>query len=680
MVGSGAGAHRLRADIEISGVPQGVGFHPYVYRLARACRVDGDVSNVDGNVLIRASGTRSAVEEFLFRLSRQSPATPVSIRSRLVDGELPQGFTIGLDHGGRREVSDDRAVCEACLADLWDPYDRRFGYPFTNCADCGPRASILTGVDWDRRNTTMESFRLCSGCAAEHADPSGRRYHAEPVGCPKCGPRLTWTARASTVEKAAPALDGAVAALDDGGVVAVKSVGGYRLFADAADIGALARLRDFDPRPPALLMPDVDTADALIGITDGERALLQGTDAPIVLVSTVHSAVGDVIAPGVGEVGVQLPHTPLLHLIAAALDRPLAFITGPRPITDDDEAASVLGLVADGILAHDQRIAMAVDDAVVRADPGGVTRLQRAGRGHRPRVNGQRPTGTEPVQRHHAQVVATAAEHDVPGPFLGVAYDALGPGGDGTYWGGEVLLAGYTDFMRVGRFAHAPLPGGEAALDHPARLALGYLFGLESLGGQAIDPELTAPLLARFEPSLIAEVRRSVDGSSRASSAGMLCEAMAAVLGVHDVNSYRGEGSRLLAGTVGPDDGDAPALPWRLVRRDGLWVYDPAPTITGALTALAERVPVGRIAAAFESTLIEVTLAMIADVARRTMIQAVCLGGSVFGHRRLALRMLDALTEQGFGAFLNSATAPGQDTVDYGRDAVADARDRRERR
>ncbi|HEY1180519.1 MAG TPA: Sua5/YciO/YrdC/YwlC family protein, partial [Phytomonospora sp.] len=512
------------------------------------------------------------------------------------------------------------------------------------------------------------------------ADPTGRRYRAEPVGCPKCGPRLTWTARESSVDSTAPALDDAIAALAAEGLVAVKSVGGYRLFADAASAGALARLRDFDPRPPALLMPGADAAEALIGITRHERRLLLGTDAPITLVSTVHSALGRRIAPGVGEVGVQLPHTPLLHLLATALDRPLAFTAGPRLITDDHEAVRVLGLVADGILAHDQHVAAPVDDAVLRADPDGTPRLQRAGRGHRTPLNGKRRNGSEPVQRHHAQVVATAAEHDVPGPFLGVAYDALGPGGDGTYWGGEVLLAGYTDFMRVGRFAHAPLPGGEAALDHPARLALGYLFGLESLGGQGIEPELTAPLLARFEPSLVTEVRHTVDGASRASSAGMLYEAMAAVLGVHDVNTYRGEGSRLLAGTVGPGDDDAPALPWRLARRDGLWVYDPAPTLAGALTALAEKVPVGRIASAFESTLVEVTLAMIAEVARRTMIQAVCLGGSVFGHRRLALRMLDALTGQGFGAFLNSATAPGQDTADYGRDAVADARDRRDRR
>lgn len=668
MVGSGAGTRRLRADIEIRGVPHGIGFRPYVFRLARACRVDGSVSRFAGDVLIRASGPRAAIEEFMYRLSRSTPVPGAVMRSRLVSDELPHGFRIDDDvAAGAGTVSFDRATCGSCLSELRDPYDRRFRYAFTSCVDCGPRLSIVTGLPYGRARMTMDGFRLCSACAAEYADPAGRHFRAEAIACPKCGPRLVWRPGDSGAEVHGPdALGNAVSALTGGGLIAVKAPGGYRVYADAAAPKAVERLRRFDPRPSAVLAP---YGWEVPGATEAERIRMSDVDAPVVMVRSP-GLIAD-LAPGHDEIGVQRPYAPLLHLLADDAARPLAFTSGRVLVVDDEEAVRVFAPVVDGILAHDQPIANAVPDAVLRLESDGTEQLQRAGRGSPMPLS---VADGSVIERLHALVVATAAEHDVPGPFLGVAYDAPGPGADGTFWGGELLLAGHADFIRVGRFAYAPMPGGRSAAEDPVRLTLGYLFGLERLGDRPIEADLVDSVTGRLDGDMVREVRRELDGASLASSAGMLYEAMSALLGLHEVDAYPGEGADLVAGIA--CEAEESALPWRLTRHEGLWVYDPTPTLRGALTARAEGMPVDRIAASFENTLVEVTVAMVNEVARKTMIQAVCLGGSVFTHRRLTSRMLAALKEQGYGAFVGRRTSCAVGGEEYGRAVVAAARRR----
>ena len=275
------------------------------------------------------------------------------------------------------------------------------------------------------------------------------------------------------------------------------------------------------------------------------------------------------------------------------------------------------------------------------------------------------------VQHHHAHVVAVAAEHGLSGPFIGVAYDGLGMGDDGTLWGGELLLATYTGYRRLARFARAPLPGGAAAVRRPARMALGYLFGGEDLGGPRPGPD---SFPSRLDPREVAVVHRMVRrgvNAPLASSAGRLFDAVASLLGLCDEATYEGEAAVLLEAAAS-GHGPTPALPWGLAYRDGLTVYDPAPTLRAVLAAGTG--PVGRVAAAFHTTLAEVTCALVDDAARRTGIRTVCLGGGVFANRRLTTDLLDRLRCNGFDAYTGEQVPVGDGGVSYGQAAVAAAR------
>jgi hydrogenase maturation protein HypF len=278
-----------------------------------------------------------------------------------------------------------------------------------------------------------------------------------------------------------------------------------------------------------------------------------------------------------------------------------------------------------------------------------------------------------PVQHHHAHVAAVAAEHGLSGPVLGVAYDGLGFGADGTFWGGEILLADYVGYRRLGRFARAPLPGGAAAVRRPARMALGYLYGGEDLGAARPDPASATALFERLPAREVRVVRRMIErgvNAPLASSAGRLFDAVASLLGLCDDAGYEGEAAvRLEAAASGY--GTVPALPWRLTRAGGLWVYDPAPTLAALL---ADSRPAGAVAAAFHTTLAEVTCALVTEAAHQTGVRVVCLGGGVFANRRLTTDLLDRLRLGGFDVYTGELVPVGDGGISYGQAAVAAAR------
>ncbi|MFC7480906.1 hypothetical protein ACFQX7_13960 [Luedemannella flava] len=276
-----------------------------------------------------------------------------------------------------------------------------------------------------------------------------------------------------------------------------------------------------------------------------------------------------------------------------------------------------------------------------------------------------------PVQHHHAHVASCAAEHGLRGPFLGVAYDGLGLGDDGTLWGGELLLATYTGHERLARFGRAPLPGGEAAVRRPARMALGYLTG----GEFPVDAD-PAPLVDRLDPGEVTVVRRMVDRGVNcpvASSAGRLFDAVASMLGVCDDAGYEGEAAVMLESAAAMCDGRPASLPWRVAEVDGLWVYDWSPTLS-ALLDRAGRAPVAELAAAFHRTLVEVTVDLCVRAARRTGVDRVCLSGGCLGNRLLATGLTAGLAAAGLTGYLNHAVPAGDGGISYGQAAVAAAR------
>ncbi|MDT7839895.1 carbamoyltransferase HypF [Streptomyces justiciae] len=755
--------HRFRVE----GIVQGVGFRPFVYRTAAELDLDGWVANVNGHVEGEVAGPPHAVEEFAARLRTDAPALARVRCVRLTDGpgrpSYREGFRVRHSaprptDTAPREIPPDAAICDACLAELRDPHDRRHRYPFINCTDCGPRATIIEDLPYDRVRTTMRRFPLCPACAAEYADPGDRRFHAEPVACPVCGPRLAWNDL-----RGEQALRAAVKTVDAGGIVAVKGLGGYQLVCDAGDAAAVAELRRRKRRPAkpfAVMVGDIDAVVRLARCGAGERAALTAPERPVVLLARRrHGGTGPPLAhevhPGLRQVGLFLPTTGLHHLLLDELARPLVVTSGNRtdePIAvDDAEAARTLASVADGFLTHDRPIRSRYDDSVVqftgrtritvrrarglapaplrlavREPVAGVgaqlkhtVTLAADGRAHLGPHTGdladlathdafvatydhlKRLTGIEPrvlahdphpgylstqwaaaqslrlipVQHHHAHVAACAAEHGVRGPFLGVAYDGLGLGDDGTLWGGEILVADLSGYRRVGRFATAPLPGGDAAVRHPSRTALGHLLGGETLGFPHPYPWLTRPFTDRLDPAEVtavsAMVARDVN-CPRASSAGRLFDTVASLLGLCDRVSYEGEAAVLLEAAAGGTR--AVPLGHRVVRERGLWVYDPAPTLAELLRRQLDGEPVGMLAAAFHAMLAAVTGELVARAVAEGAPRTVCLGGGCFVNRRLLTDVKRRLRAQGLRVLVGGQVPVGDGGISYGQAAVAAAR------
>jgi hydrogenase maturation protein HypF len=388
-------ASRTRLRIRVEGIVQGVGFRPFVYRLAVRYGLDGFVGNDPEGVFVEAEGDADRLAGFLTDLGRRAPA--LAVVERLATEAVPAtgecGFRIvATGAAARRDtlVAPDTATCAECLAELSDPADRRYRYPFVNCTNCGPRFTIVTDVPYDRHATTMSAFPMCAACRREYTDSGDRRFHAEPVCCAACGPALRLVDRSGTVVPGDP-VTAAARWLLDGRVVAVKGLGGYHLAALAADEPAVAALRARKHRadkPFAVLAADLAGARALVELPAAAVPVLTGPRRPIVLLPRRADApVAASVAPGNRDLGVLLPYTPVHHLLVGAVGQPLVLTSGnvsDEPIAHDDEdARQRLSAIADGFLVHNRRIHVRTDDSVVRVFAGRELPVRRS-RGYAP--------------------------------------------------------------------------------------------------------------------------------------------------------------------------------------------------------------------------------------------------------------------------------------------------------
>lgn len=378
-------------EIEVSGIVQGVGFRPFVWRLAQRLGVRGEVRNAGDRVVVRAGADRAVLDAFAAALAAEAP--PLARVERVMRRPAPlppEGFAIVDSAAGAVSVGvvPDVATCPACRAEIADPSARRHRYAFTNCTDCGPRFSIVTGLPYDRPATTMAGFALCPACQVEYDDPADRRFHAQPIACPACGPRL-W------MEGAEPAAgEDAIAAaarlLKAGAILAVKGIGGFHIACDAGNREAVATLRARKHRPakPLAVMADMDTASRLCAIDPPARAALEHASAPILLLPLLPDApLAPGVAPGQRHLGLMLPYTPLHHLLLAAVGAPLVMTSANRAnapqVFRDSEARTNLAGIVDAFLMHDRPIARRLDDSVGRFAAGRL-RVMRRGRGLSP--------------------------------------------------------------------------------------------------------------------------------------------------------------------------------------------------------------------------------------------------------------------------------------------------------
>ena len=758
---------RRRVRARVTGTVQGVGFRPFVYRLAIEHDLAGWVLNDVDGVLLEVEGDAEAIDRFLEQVEYRAP--PLAEVEGIAPEDLPPNGEVSFDiltseavGEPHAPVSADAATCEDCLRELFDPGDRRHRYPFINCTNCGPRFTIVRGVPYDRRLTTMAGFEMCDACRAEYEDPLDRRFHAQPNACPSCGPTASLRDPAGeSVESGGDPVAAAAAALLDGRIVAVKGLGGYHLACRADDAAAVAALRSRkhrEEKPFALIAPSLEAARALVELDTAEEELLLSRERPIVLAPRLRTAaVAETVAPRSRELGVMLPYSPLHHLLLAGAGTPLVLTSGnvsDEPIAyRDEDALERLGTIADLFLVHDRPIETRTDDSVVRAVEAGGRRplLLRRSRGYVPQslplpLRCERPIvacgaelkntfavakgdrawvgqhigdlknfetlasfsegiahferlfaveplvcahdlhpqylstryaldreGTEPVgvQHHHAHLAACLAEHGEHGRAIGAIYDGTGYGSDGTIWGGELLIGDLAGFDRAGMLRPLRIPGGEAAIREPWRMACAWL--AESFGDP--EPPLPPALAGRVEERdwrnccrLLADEQVS----PLTTSVGRLFDAAGALCGAPATATYEGQAAVELEAMADSGETGAYAIP--LAEGAEGAVLDARPAIAELFGELEAGVSPSLTSARFHNGLAEATAAACADASRAAGLDLVVLSGGVFQNRLLLERTAELLIGAGLRVLLPERLPPNDGGIAYGQLAVAAAR------
>jgi hydrogenase maturation protein HypF len=764
----------IRAQVVVRGIVQGVGFRPFVYRLAREHGLGGWVLNSTQGVVIEVEGERERIEDFLGQLQAEPP--PRALIEKVETSLLPpvgySSFVIEASREGNEFVlvSPDICICADCLRELRDPHDRRYRYPFINCTNCGPRFTIISDIPYDRPKTTMRVFAMCPRCDREYYDPGDRRFHAQPNACPVCGPRVTLAVNGALPRAPDEPMETARRLLAQGAIVSVKGLGGFHLACDATNPQAVATLRQRKHRvdkPFAVMSLDVETVRRYCEVQEGEAQLLESPARPIVLLRRRPDCpIPPEVAPGNNYLGVMLPYTPLHYLLLgsvglssskAGLPPPLALVMTSGNMSEEPiaignhEACQRLAVLADYFLLHDRDIHIRCDDSVTRLFRGKEAILRRS-RGYAPfpvRLNlelaeilacgaelkntfcltkgtyaflGQHIGDMEnyetfasyqssiqhfqrlfrvepravaydlhpnylatryalelaeerglrkvPVQHHHAHVASCMAENGVTEPVIGVAFDGTGYGSDGRIWGGEFLLADYRRFRRLAHFRYVPLPGGEAAIKRPYRMAVSHL--VSALGEEAL--ELPLPLWSMLEPGELALVRRLMTAgvnSPLTSSCGRLFDAVSALVGVRGVVNYEGQAAIELEMLAAESVDDA--YDWRLLRRTPM-IIDPAPLLRGVVADLLAGVEVGVISARFHNTIAAIVAAVCGAARQKTGVGRVALSGGCFQNVYLLGRTIDALEREGFQVLIHHLVPANDGGIALGQAVVANAR------
>ncbi len=388
-------------QVRIRGIVQGVGFRPFVYRLAQEFNLCGSVLNNTQGVTIHFQGDPLAVEHCLAKLTTSPP--PLARIDKVHITELAHNQSLHdfailpsevFKQTSSVVISPDMATCPDCIVDIKNPTSRFYRYPFTNCTNCGPRYSIIRQLPYDRPFTSMAPFAMCAQCQAEYQDPGNRRYHAQPISCPQCGPQLSFRSNSGALlSSSEAALTEAITVLNRGHIIAVKGLGGFHLLCDATNTQAVARLRQHKRRlrkPFAVMVPDEQSARKIVTASDMEWQQLTSVQRPVVLLRKRARPTQELaanLAPDLDHLGLFLPYTPLHLLLLEGLGKPVvatsANISGEPIITDGQEIVDRLGHVIDGMLDNDRDIVHAVEDSVVQVIDD-LPMVLRAGRGFAP--------------------------------------------------------------------------------------------------------------------------------------------------------------------------------------------------------------------------------------------------------------------------------------------------------
>ena len=768
--------------IRITGIVQGVGFRPFIYRLAKQYQLTGWVKNTSAGVEITVNGHPKDIEEFETQLPLQAP--PLSKIDRIVSqGVNCDHFTdfIILESQAIEAafipISPDFSICEDCLRELFDPSDRRYLYPFINCTNCGPRFTIIKDIPYDRPNTTMAEFSMCAACAEEYHNPIDRRFHAQPIACPECGPHVWLENKDKSLildnkSEDREVFQAAQAQLIAGKILAIKGLGGFHLACDALNSDAVDDLRERKRRvdkPFAVMMADVETVNQHCIVTEEELNLLNSRERPIVIVPRKpDSPIAAGVAPNQSTIGVMLPYTPLHYMLfynyaeQTYTSHPLTVLvmtSGNRseePIaTDNDLAHEQLSELADAYLMHDRPIYIRCDDSVTRVIqyPGRKAQLYpiRRSRGFAPnpiRLDWELPqilacgaelkntfcltrtnyaflshhigdlenyetylslaSGIEhyeklfriqpeivacdkhpnylstryalqraeefhlpliSVQHHHAHIASCMAENHwkEDTPVIGVSFDGTGYGEDGAIWGGEFLIASYSNFERYAHLQYFPLPGGDRSIRFPARIALSYLY----YKGMHWSEDLASySSLCVEERQLLKSQLDHKINLVMTSSMGRLFDLVAALLDIRQKINYEGQAAIELEAIA--DESVLDSYPYLIEMGNKALEINVYPMILQILQdSQSKYIPSSNISARFHNTIAEITLQICQRIYQERGIRTVALSGGVWQNITLLSKTINLLEKAGLDVLIHQQVPTNDGGIALGQAVVA---------
>lgn len=768
--------------LHYSGRVQGVGFRPAAWRVARELGLPGRVYNNRSGAVVELWAEASEVRKFRAALEENLPgvACVTAVREEPLSAPPPSGFSIAEsdDRGALFNVLPDLATCPECQAEVLDPFARRYRYPLTNCTQCGPRFSIMSGAPYDRPRTSMSPFPMCPECKGEYDDPTDRRFHAQPIACHRCGPkvrleRLDGHAYSLEALTQLDEVDAIAALVQRGSIVAIQGIGGFHLACDATQEAVVRKLREVKHRfekPFALMARDLEMIRKYCVVTEAEQVWLQSPEAPIVLLQQhEENPLPESLAPGQVRLGFLLPYAPIHHLMFRRIRRPLVMTSAnqseePQCISLEEVRGRLEG-IAEWVVWHERAICNRMDDSVLQVSEASVQVFRRArgfapsplklppgfedasgilscgaelkntfclvqegsavlsqhigdlkeGRAdaeyrrqmlqllefyqltpeavvvdlhpdYRSTVWGQelaRQRGWEllEVQHHHAHIAACLGEHEVPlaaPPVLGVALDGLGYGADGSFWGGEFLLADYRGFQRVGTFKPVPMLGGAQAMREPWRNTLAHL--LAEMGWSRFEMnygELELTQFLRQKP--ITALQSMMSRSPLATSCGRLFDAVAGAVGLcREQVHFEGQAAMRLEAIA--DESDPLTYPFNLPRlADSKLPYlEPLVMWEALLGDLVTGTPASVISARFHRGLADAMTRMVVRLCRPEaeevpVADTVVLTGGVFQNTLLTRWVRERLEMMDFRVLTPTRIPANDGGVSLGQALIAAA-------
>lgn len=742
--------------IKINGIVQGVGFRPFIYKLAIEQNLKGFVLNSTSGVKIEAVGERSSLDKFIKRIKKELPAA-ADIKEFKVD-ELPDklydNFKIKRSaiSDGSTLISPDLAVCEKCQQEFNDPKDQRFKYAFINCTNCGPRYSIIEHTPYDRPVTSMKEFEMCDFCKKEYSDPLNRRFHAQPVACPDCGPHLKFLDKDLSLISGDP-IAHTIKAIKEGKIVGIKGIGGFHIACDATNYEAVKHLRKRKNRPdkPFAVMACEDKIHEIVKVTKNQKALLKSPKAPILILprnnsidlyktdnSSGDSPIATNVAPQNPNIGVFLPYAPH-HFQIVNSKLPFVIMTSGNnqnePIATEPE---ILQDLCDYFLEHNRAILNRSDDSIIlptqkhniliRRSRGFVpspcnlpfktkstlgcgaelkltfslsnkTKLFLSpyigNTGSKETMDFYQETFTkykkwfkiEPeliacdlqpdfmstkfaeslnlplvkVQHHHAHVSAIMAEHQIDEKVIGVAYDGTGLGTDNTIWGGEIFIGDHGKFDRIFHLNYMPLPGGDAAIKHPIRIAYAYLkksgLSTEYLKG-----------ISKFEKRIIDKQIQNNFNIFQTSSMGRLFDCVSAMLGLFPTITFEAQSAMALEYLCENEQVlDCEPYSYDITNE----IIDIQPCIKEITSDVQRGVESKTISKKFHKTIIDLTVNSVEKARKRSGLKKVVLSGGVMQNRILLNGLIKKLSRNNFTVYAPENLSPNDSSISVGQVMIA---------